>query len=110
MFLPTIDATAARTLVRQGAQLVDVRDRHEYRRAALPGSVNIPLSSIQLALKQLDKKTTVVVCCNSGQRSGRAKRLLEACSFVRVHNLGSYTTLIDHSRPDVRRLVHKTFQ
>ena len=107
MFLPTISSHTARALVRHGAQLVDVRDRHEYRRASLPGSVNIPLSSIQLALKQLDKKTPVLLCCNSGQRSGRAKRLLEACGFVRVHNAGAYTALLDHARPVVRKFVHK---
>jgi rhodanese-related sulfurtransferase len=110
MFLPTINSTAARALVRHGAQLVDVRDRHEYLRASLPGSVNIPLSSIQLALKQLDKKTPVLVCCNNGQRSGKAKRLLEACGFALVHNLGSYTTLVEHTRSDDRKIAHKLTQ
>jgi phage shock protein E len=105
MFLPTINSTAARALLRQGAQLVDVRDRQAYLRVSLPCSVNIPQSSIQLALKQLDKKTPVLVCCNSGQRSGRAKRLLEAYGFVRVHNLGSYTTLIEGTRSGVRKIV-----
>jgi rhodanese-related sulfurtransferase len=47
----------------------------------------------------------VLVCCNSGQRSGRVKRLLEACGFTRVHNLGSYTTLIEGTRSGVRKIV-----
>ena len=88
-------------MIRQGAQLVDVRLPHEYRHDALPGSVNIPLPVIQRALKQLDKETPVLLYCNSGQRSGTAKRMLEACGFSRVHNLGSYLVYNDReqSRP-----------
>ena len=93
MYQPTIKPVEARDLVAQGAQLVDVRSPQEYRRNALPGSVNIPLPVIQQALKQLDKKTPVLLYCNSGQRSGVAKHLLEACGFSLVHNLGSYCQL-----------------
>jgi len=78
-------------MIRQGAQLVDVRMPHEYQHGALPGSVNIPLPAIQHALKQLDRNTPVLVYCGSGQRSGTARRILEACGFVLVHNLGSLT-------------------
>ena len=47
----------------------------------------------QQALKQLDRETPVLLYCNSGQRSGMAKQLLDACGFSIVHNLGSYTCL-----------------
>lgn len=93
MFQTTLRPVEARSLVAEGAQLVDVRSPQEYRRNALPGSVNIPLPVIQQALKQLDKQTPVLLYCNSGQRSGVAKRLLEACGFTLVHNLGSYSGL-----------------
>ncbi len=90
MFQPTLTCEEAQVLIEQGAQLVDVRMPEEYQRSALPGSVNIPLPVIQRALKQLDKETPVLLYCVSGQRSGMAKRMLEACGFTRVHNLGSY--------------------
>jgi rhodanese-related sulfurtransferase len=93
MFQPTIKPVEARALVAQGAQLVDVRSPQEYQRNALPGSINIPLPIIQQAFKQLDKKSPVLLYCNSGQRSGMAKRLLEACGFALVHNLGPYFEL-----------------
>jgi phage shock protein E len=95
MFLPTITCSDARMMLKQGAQLVDVRNPHEYRHGALPGSVNIPLTSLQRAVKQLDKKTPVLLYCNSGQRSGMAKRLLEAYGFQLVHNMGSYNRLYE---------------
>ena len=93
MYQPTISYTDARRLVAGGAQLVDVRNPTEHQRGALPGSVNIPLPLIQQALKQLDRETPVLLYCNSGQRSGMAKQLLDACGFSVVHNLGSYTCL-----------------
>ena len=82
-------------LLDQGAQLVDVRSPQEHRQHPCPGAVNIPLPVIQEALKQLDKATTVLLYCASGHRSGTAKRVLEACGFVRVHNLGSHSFLQD---------------
>jgi phage shock protein E len=93
MFLPTITCSDARIMLKQGAQLVDVRNPHEYRHDALPGSINIPLTAIRRAIKQLDKNTPVLLYCNSGQRSGMARRLLEAYGFQLVHNMGSYRHL-----------------
>lgn len=90
MFYPSLTCEEAQALIRKGAQLVDVSTPDEYRRHPLPGSVNIPMPFIQRALKQLDKETPVLLYCISGTRSGTAKRMLEACGFLLVHNLGSY--------------------
>ena len=65
MYQATISQHEARILIKQGAQLVDVRQPHEYARSALPGSVNIPLPDIQQALKQLAPE--------EGDREGRGK-------------------------------------
>jgi phage shock protein E len=97
MYQSTINEADARELIELGAQLVDVRNPHEYRHSPVPGSVNIPLPVIQQALKQLDKEAPVLLYCNSGQRSGVAKRLLDASGFSMVHNLGSYTRLLGRS-------------
>jgi len=86
----TISCETVRQLMIQGAQLVDVRSPQEHQQHPLPGAVNIPLPVIQQALKQLDKSTPVLLYCASGQRSGTAKRVLEACGFARVHNIGSH--------------------
>lgn len=92
---PTISCTDARALVEQGAQLVDVRDPHEYRQGALPGAVNVPLPVIQQTLHQLDRDNPVLVYCATGRRSGMAKYLLEAHGFNEVHNIGSQAFLKD---------------
>jgi len=88
-----ISCETVRELMELGAQLVDVRSPQEYRQQPLPGAVNIPLPVIQQALRQLDKTSPVLLYCASGQRSGTAKRVLEACGFARVHNIGSHQFL-----------------
>ena len=98
MYQPTISNDDARALIEQGAQLVDVRQPHEYEHSALPGSMNIPLPVIQQALKQLNKDTPVLLYCNSGQRSGTARQLLSACGFNKVHNLGSHSDFTHHKQ------------
>ena len=91
MHYSTLTCEQAYALIAQGAQLVDVRMPEEHQRNALRGSVNIPLPVILQALKQLDKNTPVLLYCVSGQRSSTAKRVLEACGFSQVYNLGPYT-------------------
>ncbi len=103
MYQATLSPDDAYTLIEQGAQLVDVRHPHEYARNALPGSVNIPLQVIQQANKQLHKDTPVLLYCNSGQRSGTAMHLLQACGFRRVHNLGSYCNFTCREQKNGRR-------
>jgi rhodanese-related sulfurtransferase len=95
MLQPAMTCEEIQALLAQGAQLVDVRSPQEHRQYPCPGAVNIPLPYIQEALKQLDRSTIVLLYCASGYRSGTAKRVLESCGFVRVHNLGSHTFLKD---------------
>jgi rhodanese-related sulfurtransferase len=85
----TLTCEDARTLVNQGAQLIDVREPQEFLQSALPGAVNIPLSMIQQAGQRLDRSVPVLVYCATGRRSGIARYLLEANGFTRVHNIVS---------------------
>jgi len=62
-----IDPREAKALVEQGAQLVDVRDPHEFQQGALPGAINLPLAMVPLkAAEVLDRTRPVVLYCLSG--------------------------------------------
>ena len=82
----------ARILLRQRALVVDVRTDAEYRRGHLPGSINLPLSSLPTAIKQRAPKTSQVVLmyCGSGTRSGVGRRMLKQMGYHSVFNLGGY--------------------
>jgi rhodanese-related sulfurtransferase len=51
-------------LIAQGAQIVEVLGREEFRQDHLPGAVNIPLRRIDAeAVEKLDKQAPVIVYC-----------------------------------------------
>jgi phage shock protein E len=80
---------AVKNKIEAGALVVDVRTPEEFRAAAYPSAVNIPLAEIPNRLREFGEPTRpVVLYCRSGNRSGQAKRLLEERGFVNVTNAG----------------------
>jgi phage shock protein E len=83
----------ARRLVAAGARLLDVRTSREFAAGHLPGAVNIPLGDLERRMHSLGPQDhPIVAYCQSGQRSGLAKRLLTANGFTAVHNLGAMSS------------------
>lgn len=83
-------AADVQSLLARGAQIVDVRSRAEYKAAAHPRSINIPLDDLEQGAKKLDPAKPVLVCCASGARSASAVALLKRQGFREVQNLGSW--------------------
>jgi len=72
-----------------GAVLLDVRTPQEYREGHIPGSMNIPLNSIQEAQAVIDDKDAkIYVYCLSGGRSSQAVAELRDMGFNDVKNIG----------------------
>ena len=72
-----------------GAVLVDVRERDEYEKGRVPGSINLPLSRIRDAEDVLpDLSAPLFVYCLSGGRSGRAVAELTQMGYTAVTNIG----------------------
>lgn len=82
-----------RELVRNGAVIVDVRTKDEFRSGNIPGSVNIPLQHLHQQLGQLKKDKVVITCCASGMRSASAKSILSSHGFREVYNGGGWISL-----------------
>jgi rhodanese-related sulfurtransferase len=80
-------------LLKQGAQVVDVRSLAEFSSGHAAGSVNIPLPEIGERARELDKDLPVIVCCASGTRSALAARRLRGQGFKNVVNAGSWRSL-----------------
>lgn len=79
----------ARRLVHAGAQLVDVRGRHDFMAAHLPRACNIPFDELGDRLKQLGSRARVlIVYADSGSESADAVAVLRKAGFTRVHDLG----------------------
>ncbi len=67
---------AAVELLRQGAQLVDVREADEFRQGSIKGAINIPLFLLRRKLGELDRRRPCIVFCDDGRRSATAAFLL----------------------------------
>ena len=59
---------------REGVPLIDVREEHEFARGHVPGSVNLPMSTIGSRLDELPEGAFDVIC----QVGGRSARVVEA--------------------------------
>lgn len=93
-FLGLSPKTDWKKLMKNGAQVIDVRSRGEFNTGHIPGSVNIPLPNIVINLSGIDKSKPVITCCASGMRSAAAKRVLKANGFTEVYNGGGWMSLL----------------
>jgi phage shock protein E len=85
-----IPGADAHRLVESGARLVDVRTREEFEAGHLLGAVNIPVQELDRRMVELEPKgNPVVLYCRSGNRSGRAARMLKSAGYSAVHDLGA---------------------
>lgn len=71
------------------ALLLDVRTPREFASNGLDGATNIPVQNLDDRLDEVGAKDRpVVVYCRSGNRSGRAARMLERAGYQTVYDLG----------------------
>lgn len=82
-----VDVVAARALQDEGAQLVDVREPHEYAAWHARGAVSIPLSQIEGRLDEIKRDGPVLLICQSGYRSAVAQQLLARRHITDTRNV-----------------------
>jgi phage shock protein E len=87
-----ISAKAAREYIKHGALVIDVRTAAEYGGGHLQRAVNMPLPEIEplITRKVKDKDQVLLLHCQSGVRSGLAKKKLIALGYPNTFNIGSY--------------------
>ena len=80
-------------LIKNGAQIVDVRTKAEYQQGHIKGSINIPLNNLSNHYASLKKDKPVITCCASGVRSAQGKNILKSNGFAQVYNGGGWMSL-----------------
>lgn len=95
--------TTTQKWVKEGALLVDVREKEEVDLLAfdVPNIVNIPLSEFEDHFQELPKNQQMVMVCKSGGRS------LRAAGFLINH--GYNPTLVVNMQHGIVRWVQKGF-
>ncbi len=84
-----LTVTQVPALQSQGTLLIDVRQPDEYAQGHAPGSTLIPLGQLQQRLPELlgYKNKPVALICHSGNRSGKAQKLLQQAGFSATSNV-----------------------
>ena len=78
-------------------QVLDVRSPDEYNAQNIENSINIPLFSLRMQLKTLNRKKKVIVVCQDGGESGTAAFLLIKNKFNAFVLEGGINTVFDVS-------------
>lgn len=81
-------------VVNDGAILIDVRDKVDFDKENVAGSVNIPIDEIG-RIEEYPKNTTLIFCCYSGNRAERAVNYALELGFVSAYNAGSYEDILN---------------
>ena len=94
LFTAGSSAPDIRSLIENGARIVDVRSPQEFAGGHNPGALNIPLPQISNRISELKKISgPIILCCASGMRSGTATKRLKQQGFEEVYNGGSWMNL-----------------
>lgn len=91
---------------RQGAVVVDVREKKEFDTGHIVDSINIPLAKLKQRLSELrkHKEKPVVVVCKLGQHSSDAAKTLQESDYAEVFRLsGGLTEWKAQSLPLVQK-------
>lgn len=84
---------AVQLMNHDGAVVVDVCEPKEFQAGHIPGSVNIPVTSLGDRLLELEKHKSkpVIVSCRSGQRAKKGALVLRKHGFETVYRLAGGT-------------------
>ena len=83
----SLDGPRFLDLLACGGQLVDVRSPEDFRHAAIPGALNLPLDALSWDHDYLDKHDPVILCGNGPVMCERAAFLLAGRGFSRIYHL-----------------------
>ena len=86
-----VPVSQVRSLVEQGAYILDVREAGEFAAGHIQGAHNIPLSQLRERMEEIPRDIPVYVHCRSSQRSYYAICCLQGNGFANVYNIsGSF--------------------
>jgi rhodanese-related sulfurtransferase len=102
--VPRITPDQARTMMADGAVVIDVRDGSELEKTGrVKGALHIPRGMLEFRAdaatsyhdKNLSKDKPAIVYCAAGARAALAGKLLKDMGYAEVYNLGGFKDWAD---------------
>ena len=70
--------------------IVDVRTDGEWKDGFIESAIHIPLNQVAQKIESVvkNKEQTIYLYCRSGNRSGKAEKLLQNIGYINAKNIG----------------------
>ncbi|MEY2580482.1 MAG: hydroxyacylglutathione hydrolase [Ilumatobacteraceae bacterium] len=98
---PSVGARGARSLIEEGALLLDVREPEEWQAQHAPDAVLIPMGQVRQRQEGLPRDRRIVVVCRSGGRSAATTESLRTWGFDAVNLAGGMCAWASAGLPTV---------
>lgn len=83
--------------------LVDVRSNEEWSKGYIEGAQHIPLKNLSAKINEYtrDYNEEILLYCRSGNRSGKAKKILEEMGYANTRNVGGIEDVSENYGYDI---------
>ena len=83
--------------------LIDVRSKEEWNKGYIEGAQHIPLQNLSTKINEhtRDYDEEILLYCRSGNRSGKAKKILEEMGYVNTRNVGGIDDVSENYGYDI---------
>ncbi len=83
--------------------LIDVRSKEEWNKGYIEGAQHIPLKNLSTKINEhtRDYDEEILLYCRSGNRSGKAKKILEEMGYVNTRNVGGIEDVSENYGYDI---------
>ncbi|MEA2177440.1 MAG: hypothetical protein QOG77_737 [Solirubrobacteraceae bacterium] len=90
---------AADALADGSAQVIDVREQHEWDAGHMEGARHLPMGALQAQAASIDRDTPVLFSCKTGGRSTMAAQAFRAAGYRAFSVDGGLEQWVDEGRP-----------
>lgn len=82
--------TLVAVLNSDSVKIIDVRTIEEFESGHISRSINYTIESLKDSMPKLNRSEKIITVCRSGNRSGKAAKLLQEEGFTDVYNGGKW--------------------
>ena len=83
----------SKELIKKQIKIIDVRTPKEFNQGHIENAININFKSSNFikSISKLNKDTSFLIYCKSGNRSGKASKIMDSIGFYKIYDLkGGY--------------------
>ena len=90
--------------------MIDVRTDEEWNAGHIEGAIHIPLSEIERDIEnyEISKDEEILLYCRSGNRSGRAKVILDELGYTNTTNIGGIKSVSEQYNIKIKKDIYRT--